>query len=360
MMSNEMQFIKAERRKKKARIAIDGPTGSGKTYTALVAASVFANGGKIAVIDTESGSASLYSDLFEFDVLELENFDPRIYIKAITVAENAGYDVIVVDSLSHAWEGEGGALDLADKFSKKYQNNTFAAWKDVTPIQRSLIDKMIRSQCHIIATMRTKTEWVIEQDERGKHKPRRIGTSPVQRQGVEYEFDIMADMDIDNNLVITKTRYSGFCGEVVNKPTAEFFIPLREWLISGKDNVIDKINQKGNVNNRPFEPETLKRKLETTAASHGKKTATDKQRSLVAMLLGQIFPDVEERHELQFFLFNHESLNDVEDSMILAVLDWLEPQQDSGGAYYASETAEREARMAHTEALRVAGQMDLL
>src|SRR5665811_318110 len=115
----DFNFQKATKQRVKARFAIDGPSGSGKTFTALVAATALAENGKIAVIDTEHGSASLYSDAFSFDVLELDNYHPNNYIKAIEMAEKQGYDVIVIDSLSHAWEGEGGALDLADEAAKR-------------------------------------------------------------------------------------------------------------------------------------------------------------------------------------------------------------------------------------------------
>lgn len=230
-----LNFVKATKKRSKARIAIDGPSGSGKTYTALIAATVFAKGGKIAVIDTERGSASLYSGKFDFDVLELDMFSPQIYIDAIESAEASGYSVIVIDSLSHAWEGEGGALDMVDKAAKRSQSgNSYTAWKDVTPLQRRLVDTMLQSKCHIIATMRSKMDYVQEKDERtGKTVIRKVGMAPIQRQGMEYEFTIVGDMDIDHNLMISKSRCEAMADAVVNKPNEKFFATLLNWLDEG-------------------------------------------------------------------------------------------------------------------------------
>ncbi len=230
-----LSFTKATKKQSKLRLAIDGPSGSGKTYTALVAATAIAQGGKIAVIDTERGSASLYSDKFDFDVLELNTFSPRLYVEAIEAAEDAGYSVIVIDSLSHAWEGEGGALDLVDQAAKKSQNS-FTAWKDVTPLHRKLVDAMLQAKAHVIVTMRSKPEYIIEQVERNGRTisvPKKIGMAPVQRAGMEYEFTIFADMDLDHNLMVTKSRYDGFTDLVVNRPDRKLFGKLVDWLNSG-------------------------------------------------------------------------------------------------------------------------------
>mgnify|MGYP001393278694 FL=1 len=154
-MSTKFQFKKATKKQVKARIAIAGPSGSGKTYTGLVAATALANGRQIAVIDTERGSASLYSDYFEFDVLELEPpFSPQVYKQAIRAAEDAGYGVILIDSLSHAWEGEGGALDLADEATARQRTpNSYTAWREVTPLHREMVDAILQSKAHVVATM---------------------------------------------------------------------------------------------------------------------------------------------------------------------------------------------------------------
>lgn len=230
-------FVKAEKHQAKLRMAIDGPSGSGKTYTALVAATALANGGKIAVIDTEHSSASLYSDRFAFDVATLEDFNPENYIKLIKEAEQAGYSIIVIDSLSHAWEGKGGALDMVEAARiKQRTENSFTAWKDVTPVHRELVDAMLQSKAHIIATMRSKTDYVIEQvvrDGRTINVPKKIGLAPVQRAGMEYEFTIVGEMDLDHNLVITKSRMESLADQVQSKPDVTWFGQVVEWLNAG-------------------------------------------------------------------------------------------------------------------------------
>ncbi|MGE5224319.1 MAG: ATP-binding protein [Omnitrophica WOR_2 bacterium] len=228
-------FQKATKRKLKLRLAIDGPSGSGKTYTALEAATAIANGGRIAVIDTERGSASLYSDKFNFDVLELETFSPQIYIDAIHAAEEEGYEVIIVDSLSHAWEGEGGALDMVDQATTRNRGNAFLAWKEVTPIQRKLVDTLLRSPSHMIVTMRSKMDYVQEKDNQGKTVIRKVGMAPVQRQGIEYEFTIVGDMDLDHNMVISKSRCDLVADKIIKKPDGKFFKKIVDWLNSGED-----------------------------------------------------------------------------------------------------------------------------
>ena len=227
-------FKKAQRSQRKARIGLIGPSGSGKTYTALtLAAGLAGPGGRIAVIDTENNSAALYADEFEFDVLNLDTFSPEVYVQAIRAAEAAGYDVLIIDSLSHAWVGKEGALEQVDKAARRYQGNTYAAWRDVTPMHNALVDAMVRCKCHLIVTMRAKTEYVVEKDEKGKSIPRKVGMAPIQRDGLEYEFDIVADMDIDNNLIVSKTRYKPLTGAVISKPKSDLGREILAWLESG-------------------------------------------------------------------------------------------------------------------------------
>jgi hypothetical protein len=225
-------FQKATKKQARLRMALIGPSGSGKTYTSLRIASRL--GKKIAVIDTEKGSASKYSDQFGFDVLELETFGPQRYIDAIKAAGDAGYEVLVIDSLSHAWNGKGGALELVDQATARSKSgNSYTAWRDVTPLHNDLIDAILRAKCHVIATMRVKTEYVIEKDEKtGKSTPRKVGLAPVQRDGMEYEFDVVGDMD-NAQLVITKTRCPAIAKAVVNEPGSEFADTLKAWLTDG-------------------------------------------------------------------------------------------------------------------------------
>jgi len=272
-------FQKATKQQLKLRLAIDGPSGSGKTYTALIAATVMAQGGKIAVIDTERGSASLYSDKFNFDVACLTNFHPQKYIDMIHEAEEAGYPVIVIDSLSHAWEGEGGALDLVDQATARSQSkNSFFAWKDVTPIQRALIDAMLQSKSHIIATMRSKTEYVIEEIEKGGKKitaPRKIGLAPIQRQGMEYEFTIVADMDVDHKLIVSKSRCEFVADAVVSKPDAKFFQKILDWLNSGEPAPVASTTSPGSNGSKPPSTPSPTPQPPTQPSNNGHKPKTN-------------------------------------------------------------------------------------
>jgi ABC-type oligopeptide transport system ATPase subunit len=226
-----MAFQKATKRQAKLRLALIGPSGSGKTYTALTIATDLVPDGRIALIDTERGSASKYADLFSFDVQELESFHPQRYIQAIQEAQQEGYDVLIIDSLSHAWMGKDGALELVDKAAKRNPNgNSFAAWRDVTPLHNALVDAMLGARLHIIVTLRSKQEWVVDRDEKGKTSIRKVGLQPVQRDGLEYEFDVVGDMDQDNTLVVTKTRCSALAGAVIPKPGKELADVLAGWL----------------------------------------------------------------------------------------------------------------------------------
>jgi hypothetical protein len=225
------QFKKAVKSQSKARIGIIGPSGAGKTYTALVLAAGL--GEKIALIDTEHGSASKYADLFSFDTLELTTFSPDIYIESIQAAGGAGYDTLIIDSLSHAWAGTGGALELVEKFKAKHSGNKFAAWGDITPMQNRMIEAILTSPCHIIVTIRSKMEYIQTTDEKGAKVVKKVGMQPVQRDGLEYEFDIVADMDTDHNFIISKTRCNTLDGFIANKPTAAVATTIKAWLDGG-------------------------------------------------------------------------------------------------------------------------------
>lgn len=225
-------FKKAIKGTRPFRIALDGPSGAGKTYTALMLMHEL-TGGNFCVMDTERGSASLYSDKFPFDSFEPEDHNPETYIKVIKAAEE-GYKGIVIDSLSHAWNGKDGALELVDKAAKRTQaQNTFTAWRDITPLHNKLVDTIINSKIHVIATMRSKMEYVLEEVTRnGKTSkvPRKVGLAPIQRDGMEYEFDLICDMDLDHNLIVSKTRFDTLDGVVLNKPGKDFVDLLRAWL----------------------------------------------------------------------------------------------------------------------------------
>ena len=186
----------------------------------------------MALVDTERGSASKYADLFDFDVLELESYDPARLIEIIDYVAAKGYRVLCIDSLSHFWIGKDGELDKVDRAARRMQNpNSFAAWKQVTPLHNALIDKMISAPLHILASMRAKTEWILDRDDRtGKTVPRKVGLAPVMRDGIEYEFDVCGDMDQENTLMITKSRCPKLAGGVFPKPGKELADVLKEWL----------------------------------------------------------------------------------------------------------------------------------
>jgi hypothetical protein len=223
-------FHKALKTDAQLRLALMGPSGSGKTLTSLHLAQDL-DAGPIALIDTERGSASKYADLFDFDVLELDSFHPEHYIEAIHAADQGDYGVLIIDSLSHAWAGKGGALELVDEAARKMKSsNTFAAWRDVTPLHNRLLDAILGTDLHLIATLRSKMENVQDKDEKGRTLIRKIGLQAIQREGVEYEFDVVGEMDLDHVLTITKSRCPSLADRVFSNPNGEVSAELEDWL----------------------------------------------------------------------------------------------------------------------------------
>lgn len=227
-----MQFTKATKTQSRARIAFVGPAGSGKTYSALRVAKGLAGDGRVAVICAERGSAGKYADEFDFDMLTLESFSPDTYVEAIHVAEKGGYAVLIIDGLSPAWSGKGGALELVDQAAKRAKGNSYAGWRDVTPKHNAMVDAILASPCHIIATLRSKTEYVLE-ERNGKQVPRKVGMAPIQRDGLEYEFDVVGEMNLDHEWIVSKTRARFLTDAIVSKPGEELGEHLRAWLTDG-------------------------------------------------------------------------------------------------------------------------------
>ena len=226
-------FRKAERRKAKLRLAITGSAGSGKTYGALLVAQGL--GGRIAMIDTENGSGDLYSAMCDYDIMNIDApYDPRKYIQAIHEAESEGYDVLIIDSLSHCWISEGGLLDMKEALTSSGKYNSFSAWSKVTPLQNKLIEAMLSSKCHIIATMRSRTDYVQVVNEKGRSEIRKVGMAPVQRDGMDYEFSVVFDLNSEHTVTVSKDRTSLFDGQSF-KLSAEIGSTLLDWLNSGKD-----------------------------------------------------------------------------------------------------------------------------
>lgn len=230
-------FQKATRRAVKVRIGLVGPSGSGKTMTALRIAMGLVPGGRIAVIDTEGESARLYvgetvpEGVIAFDVLELDDYHPDRFVEAIKAADAEGFDVVIIDSLSHAWEG---VLDEKDRVAAQSRSkDTFGAWRTVTPMHNNLVQTILRSSCHVIATMRAKTEYLVERDG-GRNKISKVGLAPVQRAGMEYEFTIVGDIELDtHNLVVSKTRCNELDGKVIPKAGGELGRTIARWLAGG-------------------------------------------------------------------------------------------------------------------------------
>lgn len=230
-------FQKATRAQAKARVAFEGPTGAGKTWTALEWATVLADGGgRIAVVDTERGSASLYSAHFDFDVVAMAPpYEPAKLAELLKTAEGHGYAAVVIDSLSHFWEGEGGTLDMVDAAASRSGGNSFAGWKIGTPALRHLVDTMLGLDAHLIATMRSKMEYVLEENERGKKVPRKVGLAPVMRAGVEYEFTLVGDLDLEHRLTISKSRCDLLADEMIQPGrAAEAAQRFKAWLAEGE------------------------------------------------------------------------------------------------------------------------------
>lgn len=228
-----MEIRKAERKKAKLRLGIAAPSGAGKTYSSLLLA--FGLGGKVGLIDTEHGSGDLYAHLGDYDIIGIEApYTVNKYLQAIKAFEQAGYSTIIIDSLSHAWAGDGGLLDKQGKIADSGKANGFAAWRTITPEHNSLVEAMLKSPCHIIATMRAKQEYVLETNEKGKQQPKKVGMAPVQRDGMEYEFTVMLDVDMNHIASASKDRTCLFDGRFF-KIDQSVGQSLKEWLDDGKE-----------------------------------------------------------------------------------------------------------------------------
>lgn len=238
-------LTEAKRNKAKLRLAIDGPSGSGKTYSALLLAfGITKNWSKIAVIDTERESANLYADLCndnsntgKYLTGQINApFTPEKYLEAIKYCEENGIEVIIIDSLTHAWTAEGGLLDLHDNVVKKQKTaNSYTAWGDVTPLHRKLVDAILTSPCHIICTVRSETEYAQEKDNNGKTKVVKVGMKPQFRKGLDYEMTIVFSMSQDHMATINKSRINTFPVNDTVIPSIEVGEKLLNWLNSGDD-----------------------------------------------------------------------------------------------------------------------------
>jgi hypothetical protein len=228
-----MTFAKAVRKQAKLRLALTGPSGSGKTYSSILLAKGL--GGKVAVIDTEHGSASLYCDLLDFDVMELTApYSPERYIAAIHEAEKAGYDTLIIDSITHEWNGTGGMLQINEKLAaSKYKGNTWSAWSESDPRHRAFVDAILQAKMHVIVTMRSKTDTASEKDSNGKTKILQLGMKAEQRDGIIYEFTTVLDLVHGGHYATaTKDRTGLFSGDpqVITPDTGA---AIMTWLATG-------------------------------------------------------------------------------------------------------------------------------
>lgn len=228
------KFARAVRRKARLRLGIMGPSGSGKTMGALKLAFGLCAPEKVFFIDTERGSASLYAHLGAFNVLEMDNdYSPQAYTTAIHAAEGEGAEVIIIDSLSHAWEGKGGALDMVEAATARQKSgNSYTAWREVTPHHRELVDAMLQSPAHIVACLRVKVEYSLE-EVNGKKVPKKVGLAPIQRAGLEYEFSALFELDETHHAIASKDRTSIFDSKRFQVDT-DAGNKLRAWLESGE------------------------------------------------------------------------------------------------------------------------------
>ena len=237
-----MKLQKAQRHQVKLRIGLSGPSGFGKTYSALLMAYGITNDwNKIALIDTENKSASLYSHLGDFNVLSLgEPFTPERYLEAIKLCEDSGIELIIVDSISHEWQGKGGCLEIHEQLGGRFQD-----WARVTPRHNAFIDSIILSKCHLITTSRSKVDYSLDKDGNGKTKVMKLGTKAITREGFEYELTVNFEFLNDKHLVqASKDRTELFTGKpefIINSSTGKKLI---EWCNQGIS--IDEIKKEIN------------------------------------------------------------------------------------------------------------------
>lgn len=226
-----MKLQQAQRSQVKLRIGLSGPSGYGKTYSALLLAfGITQDWKKIAVIDTENNSASLYSHLGDFNVLSLEEpYSPQRYIEALKTCEMANMEVIIVDSISHEWQGKGGCLEMHEKLGGRFQD-----WAKITPYHNSFVDGILQSKCHVITSTRRKVDYSLDRDMSGKTKVMKLGTKEITREGFEYELTVNFELINDNHLVKASKDRTGL---FMNKP--EFIInqstgkKLKDWCTDG-------------------------------------------------------------------------------------------------------------------------------
>lgn len=234
-----MKLQQASRKNARIKMALQGPSGSGKTYGALLVAYGLCNDWKkIAVIDTENHSSELYAHLGNFQVLHVDQpFSPERYIEAIKICDKSSIEVIIIDSISHEWEGIGGILEIHSNMS----GNSYTNWNKLTPRHNAFIQNIIQTGAHIIGTIRSKQEYVLS-EKNGKQVPEKVGMKGVTREGMDYEFTLVLELDIKNNAFATKDRTSLFMGKPDFKLTPEIGSKILAWCSEGESDISNRIN----------------------------------------------------------------------------------------------------------------------
>lgn len=219
-----MELRQSQRKKAKIKMALQAPSGAGKTMSAILLAKGLCNGdlSRVVVIDTENGSADLYAHLGNYNVISLKPpFTPQQYVEAINVCEKAGMEVIIIDSISHCW-------DYLLDYHSSLAGNSFTNWAKIKPLEKSFMDKILQCDAHVIATMRTKQDYVLNQKD-GKFIPEKVGLKAVQRDGVDFEFTLVLDLDIKHYATASKDRTGLFMDKPEFKITPEIGIKILEW-----------------------------------------------------------------------------------------------------------------------------------
>lgn len=225
------QLRKATRQKAKIRLGLSAVSGGGKTYSALlIAYGITKDWSKIALIDTENGSGDLYAHLGEYSVLPLvAPYTPEAYIQAIKTCENAEMEVIIIDSITHEWEGKGGILDISNSMT----GNSYTNWAKLTPRHQAFIDSILNSKCHIITTVRRKQDYEMTKDSNGKLQVQKAGLKEITREGFEYELTLNIELDTNHNATVSKDRTGLFMGKPQFIPSEETGAMISEWCNSG-------------------------------------------------------------------------------------------------------------------------------
>jgi len=270
-----LQLRKATRQKAKIRLGLSSVSGGGKTYSSILIAKGLATSmDKIALIDTENRSGDLYANLGDYNVITLEApYTPERYIEAITACENAGMEVIIIDSITHEWDGKGGILEISNSMT----GNSYTNWAKLTPRHQSFIDKILQCKAHVITTVRRKQDYEMTTNSQGKLVPQKVGLKEVTREGFEYELTVNLELDTNHNATTSKDRTGLFIDKPEFKPSEETGKLLLDWCENGVELIkeIPTLNQKQFDKLLTMDAETVEKYLNNI--KQGKLIITDTQ-----------------------------------------------------------------------------------